>query len=476
MVCTCTTSAALLFAALMRWVLVTVLLSFVAWAQSDPLLAINDGLEKIVAKVAPAVVEVDAIGLPAQDDEYGNDASRSDRPKTEHSIGSGVILDSTGYIVTSAHVVSGASSLTVTLEKSALQRSGTAEVSVTTIPAHLIGEFRDADLAVIKVDIAGLPSLPLNPRDDLKQGQLVVALGSPEGFRNSVSMGVVSSAGRQATPDSHVLYVQTDAAINPGSSGGALVDIKGNLVGINAYFVSQGGGSEGLGFAIPARLVEFVYQTIRKTGHVPWGSTGVRVQGITPTLAAGLHLPRDSGVVVSDVLPRTPAEVEGVKARDLIVRVDGKPLDNLPQYYEAMYHKASGDKIVLTVLRASHLIDLEVPVVAGPTERDSSGAAPSPTINLVTKLGVFCSELGARPRMELANLRSRTGVLVEAKAAGGDLQANLMGGDVIRSVNLTAISSVAELQSLLDRVKEGTPIVLQVERKSQFLYLPVDTN
>src|SRR5258707_13995870 len=210
MVCTCTTSAALLFAALMRWVLVTVVLSFVAWAQSDPLSAINDALEKVVAKVAPAVVEVDAIGLPAQDDEYGNDASRSDRPKTEHSIGSGVILDSTGYIVTSAHVVSGASSLTVTLEKSALQRSGTAEISVTTVPAHLIGEFRDADLAVIKVDVAGLPSLPLNPRDDLKQGQLVVAFGSPEGLRNSVSRGVISSAGRQGTPDSHVVYVPPD--------------------------------------------------------------------------------------------------------------------------------------------------------------------------------------------------------------------------------------------------------------------------
>ena len=475
MVCTCTTSAALLFAALMRWVLVTVLLSFVTWAQSDPLSAINDALEKVVARVEPAVVEIEAIGLPAQDDEYGDDASRSDRLKTENSIGSGVILDPTGFIVTSAHVVSGASSLTVTLEKSALQRSGTAEVSVTTIPAHLIGEFRDADLAVIKVDVSGLPFLPLNPGDDLKQGQLVVALGSPEGFRNSVSMGVVSSTGRQVTPDSHVLYVQTDAAINPGSSGGALVDIKGNLVGINAYFVTQGGGSEGLGFAIPARLVEFVYQTIRKNGHVPWGFTGVRVQGITPTLAAGLHLPRSSGVVVSDVLPRTPAEVKGVKARDLIVRVDGKPLDNLPQYYEAMYHKTSGDKIILTVLRESHLIDLEVPVVAGPADVDSSGAAPSPTINLVAKLGIFCSELGASPRVELANLRSRTGVLVEAKAVNGDLQGNLMGGDVIRSVNLKAISSVAELQSLLDRVKPGTPIVLQVERKSQFLYLPVDT-
>src|SRR4029077_2638383 len=134
MVCTCTSSAASLFAALIRWVLVTALLSFGASAQSDPLSAISDALEKVVAKVEPAVVEVDAIGLPAEDDEYGDDASRTDHPKTEHSIGSGVILDPMGYIVTSAHLVSGASSLTVTLEKSALQRSGTAEVSFTTIP------------------------------------------------------------------------------------------------------------------------------------------------------------------------------------------------------------------------------------------------------------------------------------------------------------------------------------------------------
>jgi serine protease Do len=187
-------------------------------------------------------------------------------------------------------------------------------------------------------------------------------------------------------------------------------------------------------------------------------------------------LPRDSGVVVSDVFPGTPAEAQGIQAGDLIVTMDGKTLENLPQYYEAMYHKASGDRIALTVLRESHFIDLEVPVVNGPAETDSSGTQPNPAINLVPKLGIFCSELGTRSRMELANLRSRTGLLVEAKASSGDLQAGLMAGDVIRSVNLKSISSAAELESLLDRMKPETAIVLQVERKSQFLYLAVDTN
>jgi serine protease Do len=458
------------------WILFTVFLPSVALAQSDSLAAFNKALEHVVERVAPAVVEIDATGPPPYADENSDATSGRDQQKLEHSIGSGVVLDPDGYIVTNAHVVSAATSLTVTLEKNALERSGTPLPNFTTIPAHLVGEFMEADLAVIKVDAIGLPFLSFNLEDALKQGQLVVAMGSPEGLRNSVSLGVVSSTGRQVTADSHVGYIQTDAAINPGNSGGALVDIDGKLVGINADFMTQGGGSEGLGFAIPARLVQFVYETLRKTGRIDWGATGVRVQGITPTLAAGLKLSRDWGVVVSDVFPGTPAYVGGVKAGDLIVSLDGKPLEDLPQYYETMYHKAVGDKIALTILRESHTVNLEISVGPGPVENENQRADKSSAFKLVTKLGIFCSELGTRPRVELADIRSRSGVLVEAKAGGADLLANLMTGDVIRSVNLTPIFRVAELQSFLDRAKPGTPIVLQVERKSQFLYLPVETN
>jgi serine protease Do len=155
----------------------------------------------------------------------------------------------------------------------------------------------------------------------------VIAVGSPEGLQSSVSIGVVSSTNRQVTPDGHLSYVQTDAAINPGNSGGALVDIQGKLVGINSFFFTEGGGSDGLGFAIPSRLVQFVYQSIRQNGRVPWGDTGVRVQGITHTLATGLHLARKSGVVVADVIPGTPAERLGIKVGDIIASLDEQPLD-----------------------------------------------------------------------------------------------------------------------------------------------------
>ena len=361
----------------------------------------------MVTKVAPAVVEIDATGPPPYEDENSDATPGSDQQKLEHSIGSGIILDPNGYIVTNAHVVSGATSLTVTLEKNALARSGTPTPNFTTIPAHLVGEFMEADLALIKVDAVGLPFLSFNLEDVLKQGQLVVAMGSPKGLRNSVSVGVVSSTGRQVTADSHIGFIQTDAAINPGNSGGALVDIDGKLIGINADFMTEGGGNEGLGFAIPARLVQFVYETLRKTGRVDWGATGVRVQGITPTLAAGLKLPRDWGVVVSDVFPGTPADTGGVRPGDLIVNLDGKPLEDLPQYYETMYHKAVGDKIALTILRESRTVNLEISVGPGPAENENHRADKGSEFKLVTKLGIYCSELGTRPRVELAPFLAR---------------------------------------------------------------------
>jgi serine protease Do len=254
------------------------------------------------------------------------------------------------------------------------------------------------------------------------------------------------------------------------------VDIRGQLVGINSFFITQGGGSEGLGFAIPSRLVKFVYETIRRTGRVSWADIGVRVQGVTPTLSLGLRLPRDSGVVVSDVIPGTAAEQLGIKAGDFLSTIDGQPVENLPKYYEVMYHKGMGDKVALNLIRDSHRISLEIPITASMGDVDHAAAESNPPSNLVPKLGILCSEVGTMPRIETAQLRSKTGVLVEAKAVGGDMQANLMAGDVIHSVNLTSISNVAQLQTVLDQVKSGTPIVLQVERKSQFLYVPVDEN
>ncbi len=448
-----------------------------ASAQSDPLAALNDALEKVVAKVSPAVVQVEAT-VPRQKE--SNEEDDADHPKAEfkpeHVLGSGVILDPSGYIVTNAHLVRGANALTVILGRNARHGPNEPLQGPTTLSARLVAEFEEADIAVLKVDAEGLPTISFSRMNNLRQGQLVIALGSPEGLQNSVTIGVVSSTERQITPDRHLAYVQTDAAINPGNSGGPLVDIKGDLVGINTFIITEGGGSEGLGFAIPSRLVQFVYESIRQGGSVAWGDTGAKVQGITHTLAMGLALPRESGVMVADVVPGTPAERQGIKVGDIIARLDGQPLESVPQYYETMYHKTVGQSIVMAVLRKSGLLELEVPIAAAPVDNEKTEALPGPAINLIPKLGVLCSELGARPRERDANLRSSAGVLVEAKAVGSDIRTNLRAGDVIRSVNLTAIYNVAELQSILDKITAGTPIVLQVERKERFLYLQVDTD
>lgn len=447
-----------------------------AGAQSDSLAAFDKALEDVVARVTPAVVQIESNGPPQKDSYVGDDDGGGNQPETqpkaEPVLGSGVILDPAGYIVTNSHLVRGTSSLTVILDNYARHRPKEIDQGLT-LPARLIADFKEADLAIIKIDAEGLPTIPFSAGEALRQGQLVIAVGSPEGLQSSVSIGVVSSTNRQVTPDGHLSYVQTDAAINPGNSGGALVDIQGKLVGINSFFFTEGGGSDGLGFAIPSRLVQFVYQSIRQNGRVPWGDTGVRVQGITHTLATGLHLARKSGVVVADVIPGTPADRLGIKVGDIIASLDEQPLDNVPEYYETMYHKTVGQSVGLGVQRKSKLLNLRVPIVAPATENENSGPSLSPAINLVPKLGVFCSELGARAHVEVAHLRSRTGVLVEARVS--DLKSNLRAGDVIRAVNLRAISNVGELQSILDKAA-STSTVLQIERNGRFLYLPLETN
>ena len=172
-----------------------------------------------------------------------------------------------------------------------------------TVDARIVGTASDIDLALLKVDVTGLRALPFANYDAIRQGELVFAFGSPEGLRNSVTMGVVSSVARQPDPDSATIYIQTDAPINPGNSGGPLVNVDGELVGLNTFILSESGGSQGLGFAIPSSIVASAYPQLRKYGHLHRGLLGFSMQAITPALAAGLGLPRTSGVMVSDVMP-----------------------------------------------------------------------------------------------------------------------------------------------------------------------------
>jgi serine protease Do len=450
-----------------------------AWPQSDSLVSFNDELEKVVKQVAPAVVEIEVTEQMEKDDEDESDDVDDNgvadvRPRSRSAVGSGVIVDSAGYIITNAHVVKNAKSLRVLLDKSIRSKYSreSENGAKSVLPAQVVGVFKEADLAVIKVDAKDLPTVPFAGQNALRPGQLVIAFGSPEGLEGSVTIGVISSAARQVTPDGHLLFVQTDAAINPGNSGGPLVDIRGTLVGINSFFFTQGGGSEGLSFAVPGKVVQFVYQSILRSGHLSWGNTGLRVQGITRPLAEGLHLQRESGVLVADVAPGTPAELADIKAGDVILSLDDKPVESVPDYYETLYHTKPGDKLTLSLLRARRVHRFELSTIAAREETKFKGPS-KPMANLVSRLGVVCSELESRPRVEREQFRSRTGVLVEASSAGNKPVTDLAASDIIRSVNLLPVSNIKELQSALDKVIPGTPVVLQVERKSEFIFVAV---
>jgi serine protease Do len=223
----------------------------------------------------------------------------------------------------------------------------------------------------------------------VSQGQVVVAIGSPLGLENSVTMGIISATARQAKPDSPVVLLQTDAPINPGNSGGALVDLDGKLVGINTFILSQAGGSEGLGFAIPAPIVALVYESLREKGHVDRRVIGVAVQTVTPVLAKGLGLPRASGLVVCDLELRGPGEAAGLKIGDVIVEADGRSIPTAAELEGSIYLHDVAQPLKLAVLRDGSKLTFDVNVLERTDRGDSVFNPVDPAVNLVRRLGVM---------------------------------------------------------------------------------------
>ena len=293
----------------------------------DILRQMNAALEELAAKVSPAVVQIQTTGYgPLNEGDKGQTALIV----RQHAVGSGVIVDPNGYIMTNAHVVEGAQRIRVALPISPTASPSNAPTGRRPVlDAKLIGIHKESDLALLKVEATDLPTLSLEEPQNIRVGQLVLAVGSPEGLQSSVTMGVISAVARQADPTKSLNYVQTDAPINPGNSGGPLVDMNGYVVGINTFILSQSGGSEGLGFAIPARVVNFVYHSLRKYGHVHRIEIGAGAQEITVTLAEGLGLPQTWGVIVDDITPDGPAASAGLQVGDIVVTADDRPIQTL---------------------------------------------------------------------------------------------------------------------------------------------------
>jgi serine protease Do len=283
---------------------------------------------------------------------------------------------------------------------------------------------------------------------------------------------VISSVARQTPVSGPMLFVQTDAPINPGNSGGPLVDSEGTVVGINTFILSQSGGSQGLGFAIPAGVVRFVVDSLRRTGQVRRVEMGIGAQEVTPTLAAGLGLARDYGVIVSDATPGGPAATAGVLTGDLIEAVDGHPIDSLPAMAIAMYQHAEGTPVRLTVRRVAELKTLPVAGVVPSRPDDLLQSLATPERNLVPRLGILGVELGPELAGLASALRRPTGVVVAARLADpATVESGLQAGDVIYLVNQASVRTLAELRAAIDALQVGAPAVLTVERQGKLTYL-----
>jgi len=438
----------------------------------DSLQRLSTSMELLSKRVSPGVVQVFSTGYSLDTD---RDHSNTNLFSRRSSSGSGIIIASDGWIVTNAHVVQGSRRIRVRLQQSDSSALQTGRSGHTLLEAQLVLADRDTDLAFLKVDATGLPTLELSDSSDLRQGQLVLAFGSPLGLDNSVSMGVVSSVAMQLDPESPTIYVQTDAAINPGSSGGPLVDTAGHVVGVNTLILSQSGGNEGIGLAIPSNVIRSVYNQVRNAGHVHHHGIGISARNITPALASGLGLGQEDGVLIEDVIPQSPAQSSGLMSGDVILSVAKKPVQNIRQLALGLYSYAVGENAILEIQRGTQTISYEVPVIEKQDVQGRLADLVTKEQNRIPQLGILALTLDERLLSMLPPLRNQFGVVVAAKESeGAYIGEGPLPGDVIYSVNGTPVRSVDSLRLVLEDLKLGDALVLQVERLGSLHYVVLE--
>lgn len=476
----------------MRRLLIALCLTLSAQAavneKTNPLAEFSAGLERLADTVGPAVVQVQVSAWCASD---SSDDESSQVLTSCRVVGSGVIVDPSGYIITNDHVVRNARRIRVMLTpKSDHSAEAVAppekrqELDAVVVGSNrepigkrevldavVVGANRETDIALLKIEASGLPVIPLHKAErGPRQGQVVLAVGSPEGLDNTMTVGIVSAVGRQPHPDFPMLYIQTDAAINPGNSGGPLLDVNGELIGINTFIFSEKAGNQGLGFAVPAAVVRYVYEQLRAHGAVRHSLVGVHLQSVTPGLAQGLGLSRGYGVMISDVLPGSPAEVAGLRPRDIIASVDGASISALPYYTALMYLHDPSVPVEVIALRGGQTLQFHVPAVAV-DDQVYMNTPIDPHESLIPELGVFGTTLNST-LAQRGGLRSNIGIYIVATTAGNEQSGTgLAPGDVIASLNGMPILSMQALRGAVHELAGRNSAVLEIERNGQFLYI-----
>ncbi|MCW7541806.1 DegQ family serine endoprotease [Aquabacterium sp. A7-Y] len=395
------------------------------------------------------------VPLPGQPNPR-QDPRRAPRPGQEEEqprgVGSGFILTADGFVMTNAHVVEGADEVYVTL------------TDKREFKARIVGTDKRTDVAVVKIDAAGLPAVRVADVGKLKVGEWVMAIGSPFGLDNTVTAGIVSA--KQRDTGDYLPFIQTDVAINPGNSGGPLLNLRGEVVGINSQIYSRSGGSIGISFAIPIDEAMRVADQLRATGRVVRGRIGVQIDQVTKEVAESLGLGKPIGAVVRSVEPGGPAEKAGVEAGDIITRFDGKTIERAAELPRIVGNSKPGSKLSLQVFRRGNYRDLSVTVAEIEPERPRRVSGSEPRASgpgagaAAQSIGLAVSELSEAQQRELGQ---KGGVRVES-AEGAAGRAGLREGDIILAVGNTEIKDTRQFETVLSRIDRSKPFNLLFRR------------
>jgi len=370
-----------------------------------------------------------------------------------HGMGSGFIVSPDGIILTNAHVVDGAKEVQVKL------------TDKREFKAKVIGVDHQSDVAVLKIDARDLPTVKVGNADELRVGDWVVAIGSPFGFENSVTQGIVSAKARSLPDETYVPFIQTDVPVNPGNSGGPLFNLQGEVVGINSQIFSRTGGYEGLSFAIPMNIATNVEQQILATGHVTRAHLGVTIQDVTQGLADSFGMRKPEGALISNVEPGGPAAKAGLEAGDVILKFNGEPISSSAQLPVQVADAKPGATVTMQVLRKGETRNVAVTLgklnnaTVAETEQAAQGHG---------RLGLTVRPLTPEERQQSGD---RNGLLVE-NATGPAADAGIQSGDIVLAVNGAPIHSARQMQELV--AKAGKHVALLVQRNDMKLYVPLD--
>ena len=382
------------------------------------------------------------------------------REYESQSLGSGFIISADGFILTNSHVVAAADDITVKLNDK------------REFKATVVGFDKRTDVAVIKIEANNLPHVAIGDPDALRVGEWVLAIGSPFGFENTVTAGIVSAKGRSLPQENYVPFIQTDVAINPGNSGGPLFNMEGEVVGINSQIYSRTGGFMGLSFAIPINVAMDIADQLRTSGRVQRGRIGVVIQEVTSELAESFGLPRPQGALVNSVEKGGPADRAGIEASDVILEFNGIHVESSVDLPRIVGQTKPGSKVTIKVWRKGETKN--IPITVGEIADDRASNRPQPATapkiaNVIEKLGLTVSNLSAREQDQLG---VDGGVKVD-KVEGPGARAGLRPGDIVLALNNNDVESIEQFQSLMTEYEKARSVALLVRRGEGAIYVPI---